>query len=255
MTLNSTLAKTVDVPGRDWRRQCVAATAAVALGVGTTTSIRAQSAAGQTAGSSTAPYAEIQFGTLTGSDNVINIALLPVVKSNGSIVYENVTIPLTVNESGAGAITLSAGDVTTVTAPLPITNGIKAGNYTGPGGGKAQLITVTGPSQVPPGGATEWAINQTPGATGCTWPKTAMVYVGPLTSNPWYPRLKAAGILSSAFSYGIMGDQPCVDDPWWQTGAVIGVSQTGDALNIVSFTHNGTDHAQSGDQITYSLTN
>lgn len=199
-----------------------------------------------------APYAEFQNSTLTGTTNTVTITMLPVVLSNGSIVYKNVTIPITVTESATSAVTLTAGTITATATPLGPANGFKAGNYVGPGGGKVQLLTLSNPGQTG-SGATEWTLTTTAGATGCTYPTTATFYVGTLTSNPLYARLKAAGITSTAYSYGVMGNQTCGAGPWWSNDAIIGVSQTGNNLNILSFSYEGTDdQGTPGSQITYT---
>jgi len=201
-----------------------------------------------------APYAEVQFATLSGSTNSISLTMLPVVLSNGSVVYKNVTIPIDVAESTTGVVTLTAGALTTVAAPIGTANGLKAGNYTGPGGGNVQLLTLSGPG-VTTGGATEWSLSTSAGNTGgCTYPTSATFYVGPLTSNPLYARLKKAGITSTAWSYGIMGNQPCSAGSYWYNGNIIGVSQTGNALTIVSFSSDGAaDQPTPVAQITYTF--
>jgi hypothetical protein len=182
--------------------------------------------------------------------------MVPVVRSNGTIVYENLTIPVKVVENSAGAITITAGTITETAFGLQPTDGFKAGNYVGPGGtssSETQLLTVSGPG-VTTGGATEWSVGVSPGATGCTYPITATFYVGPITSNPLYPRLKKAGITSPAYSYGIMGAQTCGAGTWWLNGSILGFSQTGNALNIVSFTSDySNDQSTAGAQITYKL--
>jgi hypothetical protein len=202
-----------------------------------------------------APYAELQYATLTATTNTVNATMVPVVRTNGTIVYKNLTIPVKVAEDSKGNITITAGTITEAAFPTPATDGFKAGNYAGPGGKSAsesQLITIYGPG-VTLSGATEWSIATSPGATGCTYPTTATFYVGSLASNPNYARLKKAGITSTAYSYGTTGTQSCNGGLTWQSNTLIGVSQTGNALNIVSFTYDGTDYATPGGQITYVL--
>jgi hypothetical protein len=208
-----------------------------------------------TAATTTLPYAEVQYATLTGTTNTISLTMLPVVLPNGTIDYENVTVPLTATVNSTGVVTITAGTPKVVAAPVSTTARFVAGPYGGPGGGSNQLITVIGPG-VTAGGATMWSVTGTAGATGCTWPSSATFYVGPLTSNPEYPRLKKAGITSTAYSYGIMGGQSCGSGgDWWTGGNIVGFSQTASALTIVSFTYggsDGTDQATPGDQITYT---
>jgi len=204
------------------------------------------------------PYAEVQYATLTGSTDVINVTMLPLVTPTG-IVYKNVTVPLAVSVSSAGVVTLTAGTPTVVTAPTPVVSNFVAGPYVGPGvtgSAETQLLTLAGPG-VTSGGATEWSITTRPGATGCTFPTTATFYVGPLAGNPLYPRLQKAGINSTAYSYGVMGSQICGGEgasDWWYQGNIVGFSQTGNALTIVSFTYDESeDYSTPQAQITYTL--
>jgi len=204
-----------------------------------------------------APYAELQYATVTGSTNGISVTMLPVVLSNGTIVYKNLAIPIEVTESSTGVVTITTGTVAVAAAPTPQISGFKAGNYAGPGGGTGQLLTLTGPG-VTANGATEWSVSTTAGETGCSYPTTANFYVGPIASNPLYSRLKAAGITAVAgnagYYYGMMGQQTCAYDVpgnWWANGNLVGFSQNGNALTIVSFTNNGNDQATPGSQITY----
>jgi hypothetical protein len=79
-----------------------------------------------------------------------------------------------------------------------------------------------------------------------------------LASNPVVSqRLKKAGITSAGYSYGEMGYQSCTGQgayPWFTEGAIVGFSQTGSALTIVSFSSYGTeDQNTAGSVITYTL--
>ncbi len=114
----------------------------------------------------------------------------------------------------------------------------------------AALITVSGPG-VAPGGATEWSLAATTGANGCTYPSSATWYVGPLSSSPLASRLAAAKITSTALSYGVIGGEECFYT--WPNNALIGLSQTGNKITIVSFTLNGVDYNVPVDQISYTL--
>jgi len=198
--------------------------------------------------------AQFQYSTLTGTTSTINATMVPVTNSIGAIAYENLTIPFVVTEDESGKLHVTAGIITVVPAPQFEANGFLAGNYVGPGGGTNLLITLSGPG-VTAGGATVWSISTSPGATGCTYPTSAMFYVGPLTSNPLYPRLKAAEITSTAYSYGIEGQQACnPPDQSWDTGGILGFSQTGNTLTIVSFSKVGAyDSNTPYDQVTYTL--
>jgi hypothetical protein len=231
----------------------------IALAVGMCTTrigVHAQNEDDEAAAATATAYAEFQYATLSGSNNVVNVTMLPVVLSNGSIVYKNLTLQVDVNPT-TGKITVASGSPTETAAPVPQISSFKAGNYVGPGGissQETQLLTLTGPG-VAAGGATEWSTSTSPGATGCTYPSSATFYVGPLASNPLYPRLKKAGITSTAYSYGLAGVQTCSGDGlWFINGSILGFSQTGNALTIVSFTYDSTeDQNTPGSQITYTL--
>jgi len=118
---------------RTW--MALPAIALVAIAASTTLrGVRAQNETDESSQTSTpAPYAEVQYATLTGTTNTINLTMLPVVLSNGSVVYKNVTVPLEVSESKTGAVTLTTGTLNVVSAPPGQTNGFRAGNYVGPG--------------------------------------------------------------------------------------------------------------------------
>jgi hypothetical protein len=199
-------------------------------------------------GATTTPDSALfQYATLTGSNNIINATWLPVVSSTGSISYVNVIIQFKV--SASGQLSVAVGYPKTVPAPSPIVSSFIAGNYVGPSnvlGGNA-LITVTGPG-ITSGGATEWSVAASPGANVDTYPDSATWYVGPLSSNPLAARLQAAGITSSAWSYGV-GDSGST----WYPNALLGFSQIGDTLTIVNFTQGGKDYPMPVDQIVYTL--
>jgi hypothetical protein len=210
-------------------------------------------AAGLSAAATTTPVAQFQLATITGSGNSINVSNLPVVTSSGST-FQNLTILFDVSSSGG--LTLAGGYPQVVASPVPQVNTFLAGNYQGPSTlytGNFQ-VSLTGPG-VAPGGAMEWSLAASPSTNICTWPVGATWYVGPITSNPLYPRLQKAGITSTAYSYGIVGSVVgssfCSD--FWATGVLIGVAQTGNTLTIVSFSDGSTDYSTPKDQITYTL--
>lgn len=198
--------------------------------------------------------AQFQYGILTATTNTINATLVPITTTSGALIYEDLTIPFSVSEDSAGKIQVVAGTITAVPSPMPETGAFLAGNYVGPGGGTAQLLTLSGPGATS-NGATMWSSTTTAGATGCTYPYSSSFYVGPLQDNPLYSRLQTAGITSTAYSYGIEGQQMCsTGNPWFDSGSILGFSQTGDLLTIVSFTYEGEDDQSTpGDQITYML--
>ncbi|MBV9507305.1 MAG: hypothetical protein JO323_20110 [Acidobacteriia bacterium] len=123
------------------------------------------------------------------------------------------------------------------------------------GGGKS-LISVSGPG-VAPDGSTVWTLAASPGGWIYSYPDSATWYVvGSLSSSPLASRLQAANITSMDYSYGTVGSETFNIDNNWYTGTLIGVSQVGNALTIVSFTNysSGKDQSTPVDQITYTLT-
>jgi hypothetical protein len=206
----------------------------------------------------TPPYAEFQYAALTGSGNTITATQVPVVLAGGVTVYENVTLQF--NSDANGNLALAPGFPQVVPAPTLLSSSFKAGNYIAPstffnGSG---LITVNGPG-VTDGGATEWSLNAAAGASYLTYPTSVMWYVGPIASNPLAARLSKAGITSTAWSYGVgSGYTGGGNGQYWGTDSLIGVSQIGNSLTIVSFSTNSfgtvTDHNAPVDQITYTLT-
>jgi hypothetical protein len=205
----------------------------------------------------TPPFAEFQYAALTGSGNTITATQVPVVLASGVTVYENVTLQF--NSDANGNLTLASGFPQVIPAPTLLSSSFKAGNFVGPStllSGKA-FVTVNGPG-VTDGGATEWSLSATAGADGCTYPSSATWYVGPIATNPLAARLKTAGITSTAWSYGVGGTTQCNQGGYsWSPNTLIGVSQIGKALTIVSFTANGpngTDKSVPVDQLTFTLT-
>jgi len=201
--------------------------------------------------------AQFQYATVTGTTNTINATYVPLTTASGNLAYENLTIPFTASQDSEGRFHVTAGTVIAVPSPLPQTAGFVAGNYVGPGGGTAQLITLSGPG-VNSDGSTEWSVALSPGATGCTWPQSATFYVGPLADNPLYARIKAAGITSTAYSYGVEGNQPCSTGnsggSYWETGSLLGFVQTGNTLTVVSFSYASSDDSDNPEApVTYTL--
>ncbi len=199
------------------------------------------------------PYALLEYSTLTGSGNRITATQIPVVTASGVTVYLNATLQFDVDSNGN--LTLSPGFPQLSAAPTILASSFKAGRYVGPStiaNGRA-FITVAGPG-VSDGGATQWSLSTTTGSDPGTYPRTATWYVGPIASNPYAARLKNAGVTSTAWSYGV-SNSPCRENTFC-TNSLIGVSQIGNTITIVSFSggSNGAlDYVTPTDQITYTL--
>jgi hypothetical protein len=200
------------------------------------------------------PYALFDQSTITGSGDTITVSWVPVVTAAGAVLFKNLTIQFHVDS--AGNLTIASGYPQVVPAPTVQTSSFRAGNYVGPSGvlsGKA-LISVSGPG-VTSAGATEWSLAASTGANASTYPASAAWYAAPIASSPLAARLAAAKITSTAWSYGVVGSQPwTIDNGHWFTNSLIGVSQVGNTLTLVTFTdNNSVDHNTPQDQITYTL--
>jgi len=202
----------------------------------------------------TTPYAEFQYSTITGTGDTITVTRLPVVTSTGTT-YVNVVVQFDV--AADGTLTISSGYPQIVASPSTLIHGFLAGNYTGPSADSGYDITVSSPG-VTAAGATEWSLATSASATCNTTPTTATWYVfgGSMTKNPLYPRLKAAGITQQIYAsyggWGTTGTQVCGGGIVWGSNTLIGLSQTGKALAITSFTYNGGDKNQPQDMIAYT---
>ena len=203
-------------------------------------------------------YAEFQYATITGSNNVLNVTMLPVVTPTGTV-YKNLTLQVTADAKGD--VIVAPGSPSVVNAQQILASSFKAGKYVGPSSvndGKNQ-ITVTGPGVVA-GGTTVWSLVSSSETSVCTYPLSGTWYVGPLSNNPLAARLKKVGITSTAYSWGVAGNPGLNNSPScnpglnWSNGSIIGVSQTGNSITFSSFTSDGAfDKNYPVDQITYTL--
>jgi hypothetical protein len=199
------------------------------------------------------PYSLFQYSTLTGSGNTLTATWLPIVTAKGTI-YKNLTLAFNVDANGN--LTVAPGYPKFVVTPPPLITAFRAGKYIGPGQDSGWIFNVSGPG-LAAGGATEWSLAAAPGVPAFMYPLSATWYAGPIATNPLAARLKAAGITSTAFSYGTATSE--CGCPRWRPNTLIGVSQIGKTLTIVSFTSesdplltNG-DHSRYIDQIVYTL--
>ena len=205
------------------------------------------------ANAQTPPYAEFQYSTLTASGNTVTASWVPVVTSSGTT-YVNVVVEFDVAPDGT--LTVAPGYPQIVPAPTVLVSSFMAGNYTGPAGDAGYYIAVSGPG-VTVGGATAWSLATTTGATCNTTPTTASWYVfaGPMSKNPLYARLKAAGITQQIYAsyggWGTTGAQSCNAGADWGTNTLIGLAQAGGDLTISSFTASGVDKSQPVSTINY----
>lgn len=212
-----------------------------------------------------APSSLFQYSTMGGFGNTITTARVPIFTATGTMIYKDVTLQFDVDADGN--LTLSAGYPQVVDSPTPLMSSFRAGVYIGSSPllsngtvstGKS-LVNISGPG-VSDGGATQWSLSVAAEADPCTSPGSASWYVGPIANSPYAARLKKAGITSTAMSYGVLGTAKIPGScrsvgSAWENGVLIGVSQTGNALAIVTFTRCGgcNDDSAPIDQITYRL--
>jgi hypothetical protein len=197
------------------------------------------------------PAASFQNATLTGAGNAITASWIPVTTSKG-VVYVNLTLQFNADDSGN--ITVADGFPQQAPSPMPLVTAFMPGTYDGPGtinGGKSQ-ITIAGPGATA-GGVTIWTLATPAGASIGTYPTTAAWYTGPIANSPIAARLAKATINSPFYTYGTSGTITCGCTNSWVSGGIIGVSQVGNVLTIVSFTNTSGDQSQPVDQITYTL--
>jgi hypothetical protein len=220
--------------------------------------------AGAYAQSKGTPYALFQYATLVGSGNTLTASRIPVVVATGNTIFKNITIQFEVDPDGN--LTVSPDNPQISDAPPLQVSSFKAGSYIGPGsilGGKTPAF-VDGPGATE-GGATSWSFSTGSGADTCTYPNSATWYVGPIENTPVAARLKAAGITSTAWSYGVANgpgrNDRCttgafMNNAQWEPGTLVGVSQSGNAITIASFTDSPNvrrDYSAPVAQITYRL--
>lgn len=198
----------------------------------------------------TTPEALFQDSTQTGTTNTINLNWLPVVKADGTVIYDDVVIQFDV--AADGTLTVSAGYPVVVPSPRVLIDHFKAGNYVGPSNDTNFLITVSGPG-LAPGGATEWSLAASPGASGSTYPSEATWWCGPIKNSPYWKRIKAAGVPLQGFCYGVGSGYDSNYN--WGTDSLLGFSQIGDTITISSFTHLNTDQPEPVDNIPYTYCN
>lgn len=211
----------------------------------------------QTDASTTAPSnsAYFQNATIVGTTNSISITDLPVT-ANGKTYYWNLTLPFEVSSNGD----VMTGLLEETKSPIFLDSAFSAGTYAGPSTifNGEMTIALEGPS-VWNNAYTQWTISAASGAYTCTYPDNGAFYVVPaLTDYPnWlYTRLKAVGITANGNYYGTGSSTlECNADYNWPPNGIIGVSQVGSTLKILSFSTwtNGkvVDHSSQVDEITY----
>jgi hypothetical protein len=204
------------------------------------------------------PSAMFQNSTLTGSGNTMTATRVPVRISSSLTIYVDITTQFNVDLNGN--LTMSAGYPQIVPSAALLTGNFKAGTYVAPSTlFKGQgLVTVGGPG-VTDGGTTTWSLNAAAGADASLYPVSATWWVGPIANNPYAARLNKAGITSTAYAYGVAYSNDCGPHYAWcnmSNGTLIGATQSGNVISLVSFTYyngNYVDSSAPVGQLSFTL--
>ena len=175
---------------------------------------------------------QLQDATISGSGNTITINNMPVRTSHGTI-YRDVTIEIRVDENGVVSFAPGARP-TDIPKPIvqapalpPRVQQFREGTYAAEGGTLMQLTYVK-PTF---GGVPLWTFTQFGAQPGpiaeATW------YEGPIVGSPHAAAIRRAGITSMLYSYGVSTNGTGSFAPH----SIIGATQTGDELTVVSFRH------------------
>jgi hypothetical protein len=193
------------------------------------------------------PQIFAELGNTFGNGSTISAIRVPVRTATGAYVYKDITIYLTTDSLGdLTYATTIPGQV--ASAPLQTAN-ITAGTYLD-SSNTAYGWLMSGPSSIG-SGVGKWEITAATGEYAwCGYPAT--FYTGALTAIPIAARLKAAGIVDTEYSYGIIGYGAACGGQW-ATGRLIGVSQTGTHVEMATFTTPaGVDQSTPYDRIELS---
>jgi len=176
----------------------------------------------------------LQDATITGNGGTITISRLPVHTAHGTI-YRDVTIQLSVDEAGNVQFATRAPGAP-VTAPVrpalvqapslpPKPQHFSPGTYEGPDGSLMKL------SRDETDGTVTWHFSTLHAGSGTL--EGASWQEGAIQDNPHALIIRRARITALDYSYGVSeGGSGAFSD-----GALLGATQTGATLAIVSFRH------------------
>jgi hypothetical protein len=182
---------------------------------------------GQGAGLS-AQKALFQWAVAHGVENRATFDRVPVVAGNGSTKYYDVLLAF--NVDAGGKLTLNPTASRIALSPTVLVGAFKPGEYENDG----CRFVVGAPGLTADGRAIgSIGLDEFCGEFNATWVS------GPIAGHPNEAALRAAGISSTAFSWGVMGDETGRSN--WSSGDLIGVAQSGSNLTIVNF---GSDARQ-----------
>lgn len=176
----------------------------------------------------------LEYSNVTAVGSRITITRLPIQKPNKQFIYKDVVIELKADSNGN--LTYVPSTPQQKLSPPLISNRFVSGRYVYPADTSYGFL-LSGPSSVPGSSATKFEVTKSSSLnSNCAGP--AIFYVGALSANPNYARIKAAKITSVEYSYGVMGSgASCsISGGSFHTGALVGFSQSGNLLTIATFT-------------------
>ncbi len=181
----------------------------------------------------------LDYAALAASGRQITLTRVPVVASNGSVTYKDVTIRF--NLGTGNTLTVAAGYPKTVNSPALQTGNLTPGRYVIVSGSKKSIYRLTGPS-----------IGQNDRAT---WKLTAesseidiVVYAGPIKGHPMEARITKAGITASGGLFGaITGRTTELSPDYFSTPALVTLAPSGGDLDLVSYSKINTSSATATD--------
>lgn len=184
----------------------------------------------QSPGASAQTTVSAQGASISAAGGTIAVAHLPVQVAGGAPSYFDLTITLTgISVGGTPSGVKVAGK--SVASQIIASDGFQQGTYKD---ASANVYSVTGPG-VGPGGATAWSLTFL--SQGQNFPcilDSVTWYTDPGPNNPEAPRLQAAGITTTAYSFGLSGGSSCAESAF-SNGALVGVAHTGSGIAISSF--------------------
>jgi hypothetical protein len=187
------------------------------------------------------PAIFMQSATISGAGNALTLGRVPVKDANGKITYKDISMLFTVDN--AGNVTLDPQSVSITSSPPLNAGTFKPGHYrgykacneadckgdftVGTGGGNGGRIS---------GSIQRINIFQGAGSADISDVFNASWTSGPINGHPDEAKLKAAGITSTAYSWGVMGTAGAfTKGSGWRAGDIIGAIQTGNQLTLVNF--------------------
>jgi hypothetical protein len=179
------------------------------------------------------PTIFMQSATINGAADAVTLTRVPVQNAAGTIIYKDISMFFDVDS--LGNVTLPPALVKITPSPTINVGAFKPGTYNGysiNGCTNDHTFKVGSPG-VGSGGRISGSIQRIEfgcGIFNASWTS------GPIAGHPLEVQLKAAGITSTAYNWGIMGTADLsTQQSGWIAGDIVGVVQTGNQLSLVNF--------------------